>query len=138
MSMSVAPMKEKEAMDMKEQAEKFRKVVLERGGVGPRARYTTEQRQEAVEYVRARQQQGGERGGSGEGVGHEQLDAQPVGQRGAASRPAAAREDGAGTRGGEGRACPSARRGLVVHGPGGVRVEGLSLEEAVRLLRGLL
>lgn len=56
--MSVAPMKEAEAMDMKEQAEKFRKAVLERGGVGPRARYTAEQRQEAVEYVRARQQQG--------------------------------------------------------------------------------
>ncbi|MFY0574602.1 hypothetical protein ACN28S_09795 [Cystobacter fuscus] len=27
---------------------------------------------------------------------------------------------------------------LVVHGPGGVRVEGLSLEDAVALLRGLL
>ncbi len=49
-------------MDMKEQAEKFRKAVLERGGVGPRARYTAEQRQEAVEYVRARQQQGAGRG----------------------------------------------------------------------------
>ncbi|QRK11593.1 hypothetical protein JQX13_16885 [Archangium violaceum] len=53
--MSVAPMKEAEEMDMKVQAEKFRKVVQERGGVGPRARYTTEQRQEALEYVRARQ-----------------------------------------------------------------------------------
>ncbi|MFL5358822.1 transposase [Archangium sp.] len=58
MSMSVVPKKEAEAMDMKEQAEKFRKAVLERGVVGPRTRYTAEQRQEAVEYVRARQQQG--------------------------------------------------------------------------------
>ena len=45
-------------MDMKEQAEKFRRQVLERGGVGSRARYTPEQRQEALAYVRARQQQG--------------------------------------------------------------------------------
>ena len=29
-------------------------------------------------------------------------------------------------------------RALVVHGPGGVRVEGLSVEDAVRLMRGLL
>jgi transposase len=43
---------------MKEQAEKFRRQVLERGGVGPRARYTQERRQEAVDDVRARQQQG--------------------------------------------------------------------------------
>ena len=56
--MSVATKKEAEAMDMKEQAEKFRRQVLERGGVGPRARYAQEQRQEAVAYVRARQQQG--------------------------------------------------------------------------------
>jgi transposase-like protein len=45
-------------MDMKEQAEKLRRQVLERGGVGPRTRYTEEQRQEAMAYVRARQQQG--------------------------------------------------------------------------------
>ena len=30
------------------------------------------------------------------------------------------------------------RGGLVVHGPGGIRLEGLSLEDAVQLLRGLL
>jgi len=35
-------------------------------------------------------------------------------------------------------ASPAAREGtLVVHGPGGIRVEGLSVEDAVRLLRGL-
>ncbi|HYO72963.1 MAG TPA: helix-turn-helix transcriptional regulator [Archangium sp.] len=56
--MSVAPRKEAEAMEMKEQAEKFRRQVLERGEVGPRTRYTQEQRQEAVAYMQARQQQG--------------------------------------------------------------------------------
>ncbi|MFY0574601.1 hypothetical protein ACN28S_09790 [Cystobacter fuscus] len=45
-------------MDKKEWAEQFRQQVLARGGVGPRARYTPEQRQQAVEYVRERQQQG--------------------------------------------------------------------------------
>ena len=45
-------------MDMKERAERFRQQVLERGGVGPRVRYTEEQRREAVAYVRERQQQG--------------------------------------------------------------------------------
>ena len=59
--MSVAPVKEEEAMEMKEQAEKFRRQVLERGEVGPRTRYTQEQRQEAVAYMRARQQQGASR-----------------------------------------------------------------------------
>jgi hypothetical protein len=38
--MCVATLKEEEAMDMKEQAEKFRRQALERGGVGPRTRYT--------------------------------------------------------------------------------------------------
>lgn len=59
--MSVAPMKEEEAMDMKEQAENFRRHVLDRGEVGPRTRCTKEQRQEAVAYMRARQQQGASR-----------------------------------------------------------------------------
>ena len=38
--MSVATMKEAEAMDMKEQAENFRWQVLKRGGVGARVRAT--------------------------------------------------------------------------------------------------
>jgi hypothetical protein len=60
--MSVATKREVEEMEMKEQAERFRRQVLERGGVGPRTRYTAEQRQEAVEYVRARQPSRGRQG----------------------------------------------------------------------------
>ncbi|QRK05593.1 transposase [Archangium violaceum] len=137
MSMS-ATTKEAEEMDMKEQAEKFRKVVLERGGVGPRARYTTEQRQEALEYVRARQKQGAsveeaakELGMSSWTLSRWGSAARRAGQQQparAALVPVEVKAERAPVRGG----------GLVVHGPGGVRVEGLSLEDAVRLLRGLL
>ena len=41
--------KEADKMDKEEWAEQFRQQVLARGGVGPRARYTPEQRQQAVE-----------------------------------------------------------------------------------------
>ncbi len=138
MSMSIAPKKEAEAMDMKEQAEKFRKAVLERGGVGPRARYTAEQRQEAVEYVRARQQQGASVEEAAKELG---MSSWTLSRWGSAARRATQQQPGrqvlvpvevkaerAQARGG----------GLVVHGPGGVRVEGLCVEDAVRLLRGLL
>jgi transposase-like protein len=125
-------------MDMEDQAEKFRKAVLKRGGVGPRARYTAEQRQEAVEYVRARQQQGA----SVEEAAKElDMSSWTLSRWGSAARratqqqparealvPVEVKAERAQARGG----------GLVVHGPGGVRVEGLCVEDAVRLLRGLL
>lgn len=136
--MSVAPMKEAEAMEMKEQAEKFRRQVLERGEVGPRTRYTQEQRQEAVAYMRARQQQGASREEAAKELG---VSSWTLSRWGSAARRATQEEPA--------RAAlvpvevkdarPEARRGgLVVHGPGGVRVEGLCVEDAVRLLRGLL
>ncbi len=125
-------------MDMKEQAEKFRRQVLERGEVGPRTRYTREQRQEAVAYMRARQQQGAsveeaakELGMSGWTLSRWGSAARRAGQQqpeNAALVPVEVKAERAPGRGG----------GLVVHGPLGVRVEGLSLEDAVRLLRGLL
>ena len=125
-------------MDMKEQAEKFRRQVLERGGVGPRARYTAEQRQEALAYVRARQQQGASMEEAARELG---MSSWTLSRWGSAARRATQQEPARAT------LVPvevkaahtvAAGGGLVVHGPGGVRVEGLSLEDAVRLLRGLL
>lgn len=125
-------------MDMKEQAEKFRKAVLERGGVGPRARYTAEQRQEAVEYVRARQQQGASVEEAAKELG---MSSWTLSRWGSAARRAGKQQP---AREGlvpvevKAERAPARGGSLVVHGPGGVRVEGLCVEDAVRLLRGLL
>lgn len=54
MSMST-PGQEEDEMEKKEWVEEFRQQVRAREGVGPRARYTPEQRQQAVEYVREQQ-----------------------------------------------------------------------------------
>jgi hypothetical protein len=128
--------KETAAMDMKERAERFRQQVLERGGVGPRARYTQEQRREAVAYVRERQQQGASSEEAAKELG---MSTWTLSRWGSAARRA--QEEPARTRlvPVEVKPARSADRAgaLVVHGPGGVRVEGLSIEDAVKLLRGL-
>jgi transposase len=130
------PAKEADKMDKKEWVEEFRQQVRARGGVGPRTRYTPEQRQQAVEYVRERKQQG---------VSVEEVARQLGMSSWTLSRWSSATRRGeqeparaalvpveVKTARGETRA-----GGLVVHGPGGVRVEGVSVEDAVRLLRGL-
>jgi transposase len=136
MSMSVATKREVEEMDMREQAEKFRRQVLERGGVGPRTRYTAEQRQEAVAYVRARQQQGASIEEAARELG---MSSWTLSRWGSAARRAQQEPARAALVPVEVKPARSAARGgaLVVHGPGGVRVEGLSVEDAVALLRGL-
>jgi transposase-like protein len=136
--MSVARVKEAEAMDMKEQAEKFRWQVLERGEVGPRTRYTQEQRQEAVAYMRARQLQGASRE---EAAKELRVSSWTLSRWGSAARRATQEEPAkAALVAVEVKdARTEARRGgLVVHGPGGVRVESLYVEDSVRLPRGLL
>jgi transposase-like protein len=135
--MSVATMKEAEAMDTKEQAEKFRRQVVERGEVGPRTRYTQEQRQEAVAYMKARQQQGASREEAAKELG---VSSWTLSRWGSAARRASQEEPARGAlvpvEVKEARS-EARRGGLVVHGPGGVRVEGVCVEDAVRLLRGL-
>jgi transposase-like protein len=128
--------KETAAMDMKERAERFRQQVRERGGVGPRARYTQEQRQEAVAYVRERQQQGA---GIEEAAKELGMSTWTLSRWGSAARRAQQEPGRAALVPVEVKPARSmARAGaLVVHGPGGVRVEGLSVEDAVALLRGL-
>jgi transposase len=124
-------------MDMKERAEKFRQKVHERGGVGPRARYTQEQRQEAVAYVRERQQQGAGIEESAKELG---MSSWTLSRWGSAARRAQQEPERAALVPVEVKPARGVARagGLVVHGPGGVRVEGLSVEDAVALLRGLV
>jgi transposase len=128
--------KETTEMDMKERAERFRQQVLERGGVGPRARYTQEQRQEAVAYVRERQQQGASSEEAAKELG---MSSWTLSRWGSAARRAQREPERAALVPVEVKPARSVVRAgaLVVHGPGGVRVEGLSLEDAVALLRGL-
>ena len=97
-------------MEMKEQAEKFRRQVLERGEVGPRTRYTAEQRQEAVAYMRARQQQGASREEAAKELGVSSWTLSRWGSDSAPCHPGGAREGSAGPRGGEGRG-PRGQRG---------------------------
>lgn len=128
--------KEEDKMDKKEWAEQFRQQVLARGGVGPRARYTPEQRQQAVEYVRERQQQGA----SVEEVARQLgMSSWTLSRWSSAERRVKREPERAGLVPVEVKAERAVARagGLVVHGPGGVRVEGLSVEDAVELLRGL-
>ncbi|MCY1079589.1 MULTISPECIES: transposase [Archangium] len=122
---------------MKERAEKFRQQVLERGGVGPRARYTREQRQEAVAYVRERQQQGAGIEESAKELG---MSSWTLSRWGSAARRAQQEPERAALVPVEVKPARGVAQAgaLVVHGPGGVRVEGVSVEDAVALLRGLV
>lgn len=114
-------------MDFEKRAGQFRRAVAQRGPVGPRRRYTPELRAMAIAYAK-------ERVGTGGGF------------------KAIARELGVGRftlRGWVASAEQSAqfrtveltddapRDQLVVHGPGGVRIEGLDLAGVAELLRRL-
>ena len=130
-------------MDLKAQAEKLKKQVEERRARGTRRQFDESFRAEVVGYVRALQAEGGTQEEAAREVG---LSAWTLSRWGRGSRsgpvrrgrPPRQRQEG--TPGGfhpvelKSEASPG---GLVMHGPGGVRVEGLSVQQVVQVLKEL-
>lgn len=122
-------------MDFEKQAAEFRIAVAEEGPRGRTTAYPVELRERAVRYVRARIEHGGSMCGACEELG---IGTDTFRRWSAASMPRAA-------------ATPAFRpvaiaamltpptpaAGLVVHGPGGLRIEGLDLPTLAELLRRL-
>jgi transposase len=129
------PEREEKAMDMKEWAERLKQQLSEREGVGPRTRYTPEQRKQAVEYLRQRQEQGAGLEEVAQEVGLSSWTLSRWGRKASGSEATAPRGALVAVEVRASKTRPQ-QRGLVVHGPGGVRVEGLSLEQVGVLLRG--
>lgn len=123
-------------MDLKETAERLRAQAEAQSGRGTRWRFDDAFRAEVVAYVRARQEKGGTQEEAARELGlsawtmsrwsRQRRPARQGAASGADFHPVAVKR--------EEEASPSA---LVVHGPGGVRVEGLTLKQVAVLLRGL-
>ncbi len=122
-------------MDLKERAEKLRAQAEAQSGRGVRWRFDDAYRAEVVAYMRARQEEGGTQEEAAKELGLSpwtlsrwSRQRKPAQQEGRSSVPfhsvTVKRED-------------ASASALVVHGPGGVRVEGLKLEQVAELLRGL-
>lgn len=129
-------------MSEKETVERLKAELEARRKLGPRGRFTEPLRMQVLEYARARQAQGdtleqvarqlGLSGWtlsrwSGRARREQAGAAQAVNPSGAESgfHPVEVRQEAV------------AAGSLVVHGPRGVRIEGLSLEGLVALVRGL-
>jgi transposase len=126
-------------MDVKEKGARLKAQVEARSGRGAKWRYDDEFRAEVVEYVRERQA----RGGTLEEVGRELgLSAWTLSRW---SRERGPKKQGAAASGESAvfqpvtvkpeKAVAEGRH--TVHGPGGVRVEGLTLQQVAALLREL-
>lgn len=130
-------------MDVKETAAKLKEELEARRELGTRGRFTDALRQRVLEYLRARQQQGGtqeevarELGMSSWTLSRWSGQARRAETGEAASAPGAQRP--AAFRAVEVKSAATGRTGaLVLHAPGGVKVEGLGLADVVALLRGL-
>ena len=122
-------------MDMEKRAEGFREAVTKQGPRGRTTPYPKNLRDEAVGYAEERRAQGATWGGIAEelNIG---VDSLTKWARAAETRPAAPgfRQVALAQEAVVARAVGS---GLVVHGPGGVRVEGLDVASLAELLRRL-
>ncbi len=123
-------------MELNETAEKLRAQAQARSVRGARWRFDDTFREQVVAYVRARQEEGGtqeeaarELGLSAWTMSRWSRQRKPK-QQGVAGggdfHPVAVKREERASAG-----------GLVVHGPGGMRVEGLTLGQVAELLRGL-
>lgn len=131
-------------MELKGQAEKLKAQVEARRARGTRKQFDEGFRAEVVAYVRARQAEGGTQEEAAKEVG---LSAWTLsrwgrgGQNGPVRRGRPPRQRlegrGVGFHPVEVKSEASSQAGLVVHGPGGVRVEGLSVQQVAQLLKGL-
>ncbi len=119
--------------DTEKKAEEFKAAVRKQAGRGPRNKYTAELRAQAVEYGRTR---------GGEGVSVE-LAAKELGLSAKALRKWSKTASGTSPAFRRVEVVPEKTvraRGaspLVLHGPGGLRVEGLDVESLAALLRRL-
>lgn len=123
-------------MDLKETAEKLRAQAQAQGGRGTRWRFDDAFRAEVVAYVRARQEEGGTQEEAARELG---LSAWTMSRWSRQRKP---RQQSVASGGdfhpvGVKREEEASASGLVVHGPGGVRVEGVTLKQVAALLRGL-
>ncbi len=119
-------------MDMEKMAEEFRAAVRKQAGGGPRNRYTATLRAQAARYGEARQKQGKslkqaaqELGIAGKSLRHWSTSTSEVPE----FHPVEVVQDEAA----RGRATTA----LVVHGPGGLRIEGMDVESLALLMRRL-
>lgn len=112
-------------------AEEFREGVRKQAGRGPRNRYTAELREQATSYWKRRKAEGATLAMAAKELG---IHAKSLGQwskgRGTARRfrPVELVEE---------QAVPRRGSSMVLYGPGGVRVEGLTVEALSELLRRL-
>lgn len=125
-------------MELEQLRETLRAQAKARAGVGVKLRFDEAFRAQAVEYVRGRQAQGVTQEAAAKELGisawtlsrwHQQR------RRGGASPPGGARPSGVFRPVAMKR--EAAAQSLVVHAPGGVRVEGLTLRQVAQLLREL-
>ena len=129
-------------MDLKERAQKLKEQVEAQRARGTRWRFDEGFRAEVVAYVRARQAEGGTQEDAAREVGLSSWTLSSWGRQGGPvkrGRPAR-RVLGASEvafQPVEVKRAEVAGGGLVVHGRGGVRVEGLSVTQVVQVLRGL-
>src|SRR5512141_244564 len=114
-------------MDFEKRAVAFRKAVAGRGAVGPRLRYTPEFRAEAVAYAEERLASGAVLTAVTRelGLGGNTLRTWLAAER---QSPRFCKVE---------IAAEEAAAALVVYGPGGLRVEGLSIAALAELIRSL-
>ncbi len=123
-------------MDSKETAAKLKAQAEAQSGKGTRWRFDDAFRAEVVAYVRARQQEGGTQEEAGRELG---LSAWTLSRWSRQRKPTQQSE----ASGGDfhpvavKREAQASAGALVVHGPGGMRVEGLTLKQVAGLLREL-
>jgi transposase len=125
-------LKEVNVNEMEKKAEEFREGVRKQAGGGPRNRYTAELRELARSYWKKRKAEGATLAAAAKELGiHAKSLHQWSKGRGRARQfhpVELIAEEQAGPRRGS---------SLVLHGPGGVRVEGLTVESLAALLRRL-
>jgi transposase-like protein len=120
-------------MELSTGAAEFREAVRRHGGRGPRGKYTAELREQAVAYLRCREAAGARPTTVAKelGVDKRALKAWADAMGNDAPAPTFHPVELIAT-----TQQPSAGR-LTLHGPGGLRVEGLTVPELVTVLRGL-
>jgi hypothetical protein len=131
-------------MELKEQAEELKAQVEARRARGTRKQFDESFRAEMVAYVRARQAEGGTQEEAAREVGLSAWTLSRWGRQGQAGavrrgRPPRQRLEGsnAAFHPVEVKSEARSQAALVVHGPGGVRVEGLSVQQVAQLLKEL-
>jgi transposase-like protein len=123
-------------MDLKETAEKLRAQAEAQSVRGTRWRFDDAFREQVVAYVRARQEEGGTQEEAARELG---LSAWTMSRWSRQRKP---KKQSAASGGGfhpvaVKREAQASEGALVVHGPGGMRVEGLTLKQVALLLREL-